>query len=932
MLVYLRRNRFVQSASAVTLRDGYQPVVGCTSPHLPGTNQQLELEPAIWFKTLIIDSIVVDCDRREVRWNRNQSSAHTEPDDCASFSFAQRRDSFQASSVFAESLLSLNNFVQHSYDLFEDGECYDYDSQKDELFDKAITLLTNKKQMSMKEFDTELLRLLHCYILPAIRIKKEDVHLLKGAYDYVTTYLSRIEENILKKDKSVVLIEGSFGKQRDRLVMEFQSMNNVRIASTEFLLVLLKDIEKDIESKQPLHNALDFEVNKMKLSNADETQLESKRIERDSVYSSLERFMMAREHIKNYVSRPSERKRFRLSKRPPRNVFHDIYQEIHVRLLKEKEEMQKLIERKVKIYTVREAINLSIKELQTQDETFGIEVRKGGSELSTDILGSVPKPREWMTLSEKVGELLMFKSKSLNKKYKTFCQQVIDRIQAAIETNIVFKPISRNSTVDEGSLLSTIDKKKTSQFYGSSTSSDGQSVNIENLSGQDLKEIILKLRDDVNEHMGDICNHMKESYLKEYSLEKIRICYEVPFYSEVLESLLQMYKLMYGSICKNLGRNISGMSLEILKVDDPWVVDLVQTVQRRRESLCEESSVKVPLGANDRVKERNYREAMELYSRLSSYSADRLSIPLNNCTLDELYKIADHDCQRLNQSLSSSRGAMSKIPDELDHYDSQSVSSTDSLEIDFDAIDVFVSADPKILDHGTTVTDQSEIPANSERAVEAASGLAVGESSVEQTPEVIDNEARTDHIVEHDVLLSANHLAESDTVNNAIQVEVTEGSDVSCSKDESINAEHVDPSNAETGNHNDNFKKDFKELFQPALKFIVKSSEATTVASMLKQLTRAYRFVSKRISDIRMTYGVNEDVVTCDDMLTASVVLLTYLEPEQISIFYATLNLMIDFIPTCLSGGVHDCTLTNFIAAFQFHIDTKLPVKRSRDQ
>lgn len=61
MFVYLRLEKTVRRVSNVTLQHCYKPSVG--------TFTEERVEPALWFKVLVIDSILVDCELRTVYIN-----------------------------------------------------------------------------------------------------------------------------------------------------------------------------------------------------------------------------------------------------------------------------------------------------------------------------------------------------------------------------------------------------------------------------------------------------------------------------------------------------------------------------------------------------------------------------------------------------------------------------------------------------------------------------------------------------------------------------------------------------------------------------------------------------------------------------------------------------------------------------------------------
>lgn len=61
MYVYLRNEGQIVRVPSVTLKDCHRPSVG--------TYVEERIEPALWYKVLILDSIYIDCDNRVIYWN-----------------------------------------------------------------------------------------------------------------------------------------------------------------------------------------------------------------------------------------------------------------------------------------------------------------------------------------------------------------------------------------------------------------------------------------------------------------------------------------------------------------------------------------------------------------------------------------------------------------------------------------------------------------------------------------------------------------------------------------------------------------------------------------------------------------------------------------------------------------------------------------------
>lgn len=67
MLVYLRNGDDIQRVPCVSLEKCYKPCVG--------TFVEERVEPALWYKVLVLDSVFVDCDSRNVYWNIEKCKA-----------------------------------------------------------------------------------------------------------------------------------------------------------------------------------------------------------------------------------------------------------------------------------------------------------------------------------------------------------------------------------------------------------------------------------------------------------------------------------------------------------------------------------------------------------------------------------------------------------------------------------------------------------------------------------------------------------------------------------------------------------------------------------------------------------------------------------------------------------------------------------------
>lgn len=211
----------------MVLKDGYRPVVG-------DVGNDLQLEPAIWFKSLIIDAILIDCDRRQVRWSR----VRVKPGDRIS-------EEIEDLSILCEpdNVIKAKNFEAS---VFEDYDYSELDPKAQEIFEATRQLLISmrKRELSNEQYKTELLRLLHCYIMPSISLTADDITNLHNALARVQNQLQSIDKIILKKDKAVQLTESSMSKQRKAILEneDFTSVAHILSCNPKFLHAFEKHI------------------------------------------------------------------------------------------------------------------------------------------------------------------------------------------------------------------------------------------------------------------------------------------------------------------------------------------------------------------------------------------------------------------------------------------------------------------------------------------------------------------------------------------------------------------------------------------------------------------------------------------------------------------------------------------------------------------
>ncbi len=123
MQLFIRSGDLYTEIPSVTLKDGYIPVVGDHNQQNSASDNSIQIEPAIWFKVLVLDSISIDCSKRAIMWN---SDTRLTPDGKKGSRNHLLRDDRES---------PLHKRKRISQSMYIGGEFYGFESELDELFD-----------------------------------------------------------------------------------------------------------------------------------------------------------------------------------------------------------------------------------------------------------------------------------------------------------------------------------------------------------------------------------------------------------------------------------------------------------------------------------------------------------------------------------------------------------------------------------------------------------------------------------------------------------------------------------------------------------------------------------------------------------------------------------------------------------------------------
>jgi len=608
MNLYLKHGKKLSTVTSICLKDFHIPAVGTVE--IDHT-----VEPAIWFKSLIIDSMYIDCDSRNVFWREKSQDDNTESE-------------LEESSRFVPRMTRA---------IYDDGDCEDF-----ELFDAVVNLLkaVERKTFSEGQRAQEILRILHLYILPELVLKTRDVTLLQDALEMVEGQIATTSENILSKNRGICLTENSLKAQRDKLftLNNFESEAYLKTCNVDFLGELLYDVERDSESLNCDLLSQQSEVDRLREAVTDEgkDKLQRVRQARDEIFVSIQRYQAIRETIKNVTVRARSKNSKR--KKCQQNVFHEIYLELKGRLLKEKQLVKICCEQKLKMASVREAIVQVRDELLQKGESYGFQTSREGHGTSTDVLElNNNKPSKWQTVEDKVKTIVQDGTSGPSMAFKSFCESINTKITALVKEHDFFH------LPDDPSKENGMANGDSDEFVNISYTEalvDKQESNFHVKEGRissEYRPYTHTIKEDILRHIKEqsrwlIDSLEMESYTEKGNIsielpQKVWVCYESQLYNQIMTPLSQLYCLSYVDFASKLKEFIANKSLLELGIDEPWLNDEISAP---------------PVAIKQKFHEHEDQE-VSMTLKCSSLKSG-LSLTLGRMTLNELYQSAEKDC------------------------------------------------------------------------------------------------------------------------------------------------------------------------------------------------------------------------------------------------------------------------------------------------
>ena len=783
-------------------------------------------------------------------------------------------------------------------------DCYDFDPNIDELFDTALQVFNRWDKDSIMSQEN-LLKMLHVYILPKVKFSRKYADQIKKVLDSIEVCHEDVEDKIQKKDMTKKNTEMSLKKQRERILKneDFSRTSYIATLSEKFLKVFLQHLEKDIHKMNEEFVQHESEVDQLRGSfkKRERKKLTENRNMRDSIYEELQKSIGAREEIKNVVSRKNFKKAKKKSKRhSTHTVFHEVYMEVAARLQNMNKEIQNFINVKIRLSSVREAVMLSLKELELDGETFGYNRKKGSFEIEADLYDPHNKPEEWATLEERVKVFLKVKQAGFRQKFDKFCSTILDKCQRLFDDSKLFTfklaesseslspPISPNTakTLD---LIGSVSIKRRSRQV-STVPADSQRTFVQtrlNMAttytsrwsfGTIPRESCEKICQDVIEHIWEIALQLAAEIKHDQGevphsfVCKVYICYEEHVSSKLMPMLNELYEQSYRENCKSLSHWIERTPLADFGFGDHVVANVLNIVSSgsSSENSSREASSDIEVAILEEVVNKNPNS--QFTNSLSNKS-------VKDMTLEQLYSYCDEQSEALPPLYYGM----------IDH--SGTVNGTSSSDEN---------------------ADQNETQRKELYTVSDSSGNGLISNGVEIAMECKTNDS---HVTVADIEAGSD---ENETQEYAI------GSNTDLKNTPSLQVtlrqkQQQNPTAATNNLQVPVTVQQFCDHFKDFERFIEEESEACTLFKKLRILTHALKYIELQISSLRKDRGV-----CSDDLLDIIIMLLCHIKPDMLLKLYSQLNLLLHLRPNFMEGSAHDYALITFSGAFQHLVEQKM--------
>ena len=777
----------------------------------------------------------------------------------------------------------------------------------------------------------------------------------------------QIDDQIVQKNKQIEEIQQAIKRQRLRYIDEL-SKNDPPDAENykgDFAIQLKRDIEQDIdissERLEELQKAVETaKVMSLCTGNLPHSQeVEVKRQERNIGFTEHQKLLHARENLRELMTETGERRMsltesirhsFRSKKgRIVTNPLQDIYLEMHSKIRHIKEDTIELVDKKVMMISVKEAVRNTLEEIKESNESQGLDTDRRGGTRATHVLRQSRIPREWLTLTEQVAVTLADTGNEITQRHITFTDRVTSQCSAAMfEKHLLDLSSDKNDDTEGGNDSSEkeikLDResKKTnsthsshSTFYDFTTDSELGNViefdkpedaltkdeqlalelhkdlnrnSLISLEGEIGTEDIVIVHDTEEDHLKRLVDTLKvdiHSHFEEIvklfqaelkisnptSYKKLWLCYEAHFYDAVMEHLVKVYEYTYSHISNKLTQCIPELSADDLNLEDTVVAGLLESTTSRKSLQHVQFSENPPPAGHEEEEEAT-----------GATTVTNIDGPTNDAVENE----ESHKSEQEQDDSKNRESENSEQDQDGDEFLTEKEELLRQLGAPHPVTDTPSDHHVKKV----TIHYPSSVTMIYNRRTWPLPTLQTLTAEFECGMDAL--------MLDGDDSLSDDELEQIAEQQTATQRRSNSGVD----KDS--------PSSGVSPAKKMRIRAKYRHRFVPALNSIHEALQDSVPLVKLQHLTRCLREIVQSISNLQTEEFQMPMGVCCDNLLDMLVVLLCNCNTQTVAQLHAHVMMLTDLMPPCLMNGPYEYSLLQFFGAFQI-IQERVVVK-SRNQ
>jgi len=837
--------------------------------------------------------------------------------------------------------------------IIKDGQFYDFDPNVDELFEtsKEIVAVLDPKVID-REGNTssyeDLLKLLHVFVLPEICFLPKDREQVQIVLETIERQHDQIERDIDYKDRVKKNTETSLAKQRENILRteNLKSQQYLASCDKEFLQIFLKHIEKDLRKLNEIYTAQQEQINPLRdsVDERDIIRLREARAARGELLKSIERSTVVREEIKNCLYRPHVKKRFSKVKGEPVQ-FHLLYVEVSKRLDGFNAEIRDMINAKIKVSSVREAVLLTLHELDSDGRSVGFNRKKGTFETEADLFDPGKKPEEWATLNEKVKAFLVIKQAGYRTKYTKFCTLIKQKCQQLFDESKLF---ARESDIGGGLLSPTdaefihllgsesLDRRSNFQrntqlqFQPPTDYQPRQRTFSSRWSmGSISKGSCEGICKEVTEHITEMANILAieimdgdEKKVYPNFVNKVYTCYEQHVAEELMPVLCELYEASYRRQCDSLFEWISRYSMSEIGCGEQTIARVCQYLPQSDEpgSSWEDSIIVLD-------------ESPSPPPPCSGAKADTFGgLDLKDVPINMLYEKFNNQAESMSQSFVGALD-MPCLDEYLDIQPDGSVRELSSTGLPAERpflnymnneTSSGLPCDNNSDVDGVFLSDEEQQKLSEQQAAgRKRSGAFINgtdhRGDMNHKGSLDHRETDTLHVQEAEMRRKDSFDSSKNMDSGHLQVPGVE-----MRRKTSANSHKRIETFRTSGQRN---KEKFYNIFADFFGIIDEEDTSISLFSKLRNLTRAVNVIQTQMAKLQ---GPERDSPCADELLDILILLLCHLDAARFLRLYAHLNLLIHLCPLFMVGNAHDYSLVTVHVAYQ-HLFEQQVLHRNTD-